>query len=164
MIGARDPAGQGRSDARNCPASHGTLPGRPRSVACGRGPDGKAIYALNSQTSDVTIIDGVTGEIIRKVPAGGFAVHFMPAASVALVPSASAVHAVDLATHDKQADLIADATGNFASSALSPDARTAVIYGSGGVVIVDATSGKPVATMKAFRRVAAVEIDWSAER
>ena len=27
-------------------------------------PDGKAIYALNSQTSDVTIIDGATGEII----------------------------------------------------------------------------------------------------
>ena len=80
------------------------------------------------------------------------------------MPSASAVHAVDLATHDKQADLIADTTGSFASSVLSPDARTAVIYGTGGVLIVDATSGKPVATMKAFRRVAAVDIDWSAGR
>ena len=127
-------------------------------------PDGKAIYALNSQTSDLTIIDGGTGEIIKKVPAGGFAVHFMPVASVALVPSASAVHAVDLASHEKQADVIADATGNFASSALSPDGRIAVIYGTGGVLVVDSTSGKPVATMKAFRRVAAVEIDWSAGR
>lgn len=127
-------------------------------------PDGKAIYALNSQTSDLTIIDGVTGEVIKKVAAGGFAVHFMAGTSVALVPSASTVHAVDLATHEKQADLIAEGTGNFASSALSPDGRTAVIYGTGGVVIVDASSGKPVATMKAFRRVAAVEIDWSAGR
>jgi DNA-binding beta-propeller fold protein YncE len=127
-------------------------------------PDGKAIYALNSQTSDLTIIDGGTGEILKKVPAGGFAVHFMPAASVALVPSASTVHAVDLATHQKQADVITDATGNFASSALSPDARIAVIYGTGGVLIVDTTSGKPVPTMKTFRRVAAVEIDWSAGR
>ena len=127
-------------------------------------PDGKAIYALNDQTSDLTIIDGRTGEIIQKVPAGGFAVHFMPAASVALVPGASAVHAVDLATHQKQADVITDASGNFASSALSPDARTAVIYGAGGVVIVDATSGKPVATVKAFRHVAAVEIDWGIGR
>ena len=76
-------------------------------------PDGKAIYALNSQTSDVTVIDGITGEIIEKVPAGGFAVHFMPAASVALVPAASTVHAVDLATHLKQADVITDATGQL---------------------------------------------------
>jgi DNA-binding beta-propeller fold protein YncE len=127
-------------------------------------PDGKAIYALNSQTSDLTIVDGGTGEIIKKVPAGGFAVHFMPVASVALVPSASTIHAVDLATHEKQADVIADKTGNFASSALSPDGRTAVIHGTGGVLIVDARSGKPVATMKAFRRVAAVEIDWGAGR
>ena len=127
-------------------------------------PDGKAIYALNSQTSDVTVIDGVTGEIIKKVAAGGFAVHFMPAASVALVPAASSVHAVDLATHLKQADVTSDATGNFASSALSPDARIAVIHGPGGVLIVDASSGKPVGTMKAFRRVTAVEIDWGSAR
>lgn len=127
-------------------------------------PDGKAIYALNSQTSDVTIVDGRTGEIIKKVPAGGFAVHFMPAASLALVPSASTVHAVDLATHQKQADLITDAAGDFASSALSPDARTLVVHGAGGVLIVDGTGGKPVATMKAFRRAAAVEIDWGAVR
>jgi len=88
----------------------------------------------------------------------------MTGTSAALVPSASTVHAVDLATHEKQADLIADTTGNFASSVLSPDGRTAVIHGTGGVVIVDASSGKPVATTKAFRRVAAVEIDWGAGR
>jgi hypothetical protein len=101
-------------------------------------PDGKAIYALNNQTSDLTIIDGVTGEIIKKVPAGGFAVHFMTGTSVALVPSASTIHAVDLATHEKQADLIPEGPGNFVSSALSPDGRTALIHGTGGVLIVDA--------------------------
>lgn len=127
-------------------------------------PDGQAIYALNSQTSDLTIIDGGTGEIIKKLPAGGFGVHFIPAASVALVPSASAVHAVDLVAHQKLADVITDATGSFTSSALSPDAGTAVIWGAGGVAIVDATSGKPVGSVKAFRRVAAVEIDWGAGR
>ena len=90
--------------------------------------------------------------------------HFMPAASVALVPAASAVHAVDLATHQKKADVVTDATGNFASSELSPDAGIAVIHGTGGVLIVDASSGKPVGTMKTFGRVAAVEIDWGAGR
>lgn len=127
-------------------------------------PDGKAIYALNDQTSDLTIVDGRTGEIIQKVPAGGFAVHFMPAASVALVPAASAVHAVDLATHQKQADVVTDDSGQFESSALSPDGRSAVVYGPGGLAIVDAASGKLVGTMKAFRRVAAVEIDWGGGR
>ena len=62
------------------------------------GPDGKAIYALNSQTSDVTVIDAENGQVIQKVAAGGFAVRFMPAASVALVASPSTVHAVSLTT------------------------------------------------------------------
>jgi DNA-binding beta-propeller fold protein YncE len=127
-------------------------------------PDGKALYALNSQTSDVTIVDGVTGEIIKKVPAGGFAVHFMPAAAIALVPSDTEVHAVDLATHQKLADVVTLAAASFAESALSPDARTAVIHGAGGVAIVDVASGKPVAVTRTFRRVAAVAIDWGQGR
>lgn len=127
-------------------------------------PDGRALYALNSQTSDVTVVDGTTGEIIRKVPAGGFALHFMPAAAVALVPSASEVHAVGLATHQKQADVVTLANAGFAESALSPDARIAVVHGTGGVAIVDASGGKPVGVTRTFRRVAAVAIDWGVTR
>jgi DNA-binding beta-propeller fold protein YncE len=126
--------------------------------------DGKVVYALNSQTSDVTVIDGVTGAILEKVPAGGFTVLIMPGASVALVPSAATVRAVDQATHKKQADGVTDTTGNFASAELSPDARVAVVHGSGGVLVVDAAGGKPVGTMKTFGRVVAVEIDWAQER
>jgi DNA-binding beta-propeller fold protein YncE len=127
-------------------------------------PDGRAIFALNSQTSDVTIVDGATGEIIRKVPAGGFAVHFMPAAGVALVPSASEVHAVSLATHQKLADVVTLSTASFAESALSPDARSAVVHGTGGIAIVDTLGGKPVGVTRTFQRVAAVAIDWGIKR
>ncbi len=123
-------------------------------------PDGKAIYALNSQTSDVTVIDAETGQIIEKVAAGGFAVHFMPSAGVALVPSSSTVHAVDLATNQKLADIVTDSSGNFRRAELSPDGRLAVVHGSGGVLVVNASSGKPVGTMKTFSRIVGVHIDW----
>jgi DNA-binding beta-propeller fold protein YncE len=127
-------------------------------------PDGKAVYALNSQTEDLTVIDGVSGAILQKVPAGGFSVLFMPAASVALVPTASALHAVDLATHQKKADVVTGTTGNFNQAELAPDGRLAVIHGSGGVLLVDATSGTPVGTFKTFGRVADVVVEWGAGR
>jgi DNA-binding beta-propeller fold protein YncE len=123
-------------------------------------PDGKAVYALNSQTSDVTVIDAESGVILEKVPAGGFAVHFMPSAGVALVPSWDTVHVVDLNTHQKHPDLITGSAGQFDQAELSPDAKVAVISGAGGVFIVDATSGKPVGTMKAFKQVVDVAVEW----
>ena len=127
-------------------------------------PDGKAVYALNSQTSDVTVIDGVSGAILEKVPAGGFTVLFLSGTSVALVPSAPTVHAVDLTTHQKQADVVTGTTGNFDRAELSPDSRLAVIHGSGGVLFVNAASGRPVGTFKPFGRVAGVAVDWGARR
>jgi DNA-binding beta-propeller fold protein YncE len=126
-------------------------------------PDGKAVYALNDQTSDVTVIDAQSGEIIEKVAAGGFAVHFMPSAGVALLPDSATVHTVDLATNQKLADVVTDTSGNFDRAELSPDARLAVVYGSGGVLIVDASSGKAVGTMKTFGLVTGVVVEWGAQ-
>lgn len=123
-------------------------------------PDGKALYALNSQTSDTTVVDADTGQVLEKVAAGGFAVRFMPAASVALVVSSSSVRAVDLASHEKLADVVTDSPGNFDRAELAPDARVAVISGSGGVLVVHASSGKPVGTLMSFRNVVDVAIDW----
>ena len=40
---------------------------------------------MNSMTDDVTVVDAETGQVIKKVAAGGFIVEFMPTASVALV-------------------------------------------------------------------------------
>jgi DNA-binding beta-propeller fold protein YncE len=127
-------------------------------------PDGKAVYALNSQTSDVTVIDADSGEILEKVPAGGFAVKFMPGAGVALVPSWSTVHVVDLATHQKHPDLITGSNGQFDEADLAPDGKMAVISGAGGVFIVDATSGKPIGTMKPFGQAVDVVVEWGAPK
>jgi DNA-binding beta-propeller fold protein YncE len=124
-------------------------------------PDGREIYALNSQTSDVTIIDAESGTIIEKLAAGGFAVHFMPSISAAVIPSASRIHVVDLASHAKQPDLVAETDAGFEGSELSPDARLAVVYGPKGIVFVNASSGKLVATMVKGQGIADVEIEWS---
>jgi YVTN family beta-propeller protein len=139
------------------------------SVAAPRGtitvhPDGKIIYALNSQTSDVTAIDAVTGQVLKKIAAGGFAVRFIPAASVALVVSSTTVAAVDLTSHEKVADIVTGSKAAFNSAELSPDAKLAVIHGPGGVLLVNASSGKPVGTMKPFTRVVDVAIDWARPR
>lgn len=123
-------------------------------------PDGKAVYVLNSQTSDVTVVDAESGVLLEKIAAGGFVVKFMPTAGVALVPSSATVHVVDLATRKKRADVVTDSQGQFNQAELSPDSKVAVISGAGGVLVVDATSGKPVGTMKAFVRVVEVITEW----
>jgi DNA-binding beta-propeller fold protein YncE len=127
-------------------------------------PDGKAVYALNSQTSDLTVIDADSGVILEKVPAGGFTVTFMPGAGVALVPSWDTVHVVDLVTHQKHPDLITGSNGRFDQAELSPGATMAVISGAGGVFIVDATGGQPVATMKGFGEAVDVIVEWGAQK
>jgi YVTN family beta-propeller protein len=127
-------------------------------------PDGKAVYALNSQTSDVTVIDAESGQVLEKVSAGGFAVRFMPAASVALVADSDAVHAIDLTSHKKLADVAAAPTGNLGQIELSPDAERAVVHGSGAVVTVNVVNGKAVGTTKTFGKVADVVVDWGRAR
>jgi DNA-binding beta-propeller fold protein YncE len=154
---------EARRDGRSYYAYSEYTLDQPRGTIAIRG-DGKAVYALNSQTLDVTVIDAVSGAILEKVPAGGFTVLFMPPASVALVPSASTVHVVDLATHQKGADVVSDTSGNFNRAELSPDGRMAVIHGSGGIVVVDASSGSPVGTFKRFGKIVGLDIAWAGER
>ncbi|AMY08690.1 PQQ-dependent catabolism-associated beta-propeller protein [Luteitalea pratensis] len=126
-------------------------------------PDGKVVYTLNSQTTDVTLIDGVTGAVIQKVDVAAFRVLCMPGASTALLAAPGGVSALDFATHQKS-DVLSAAAGRFDRAELSPDGRTALISGPGGVMIVDATSGRPVGTFKPFGVVADIAMDWGTAR
>jgi YVTN family beta-propeller protein len=124
-------------------------------------PDGKEVYALNSQTSDLTIIDAQSGQVIEKVAAGGFVVRFMPSVSVALVVSKTTVHAVDLNSHQKRANIVTDSLAEFGWAELSPDACLAVIHGPRGILFVNASSGTPVGTMVPGKGIADLVIDWA---
>ncbi|MEO7135468.1 MAG: hypothetical protein ABI024_14755 [Vicinamibacterales bacterium] len=127
-------------------------------------PDGKEIYALNTQTSDVTVIDADTGQVIEKVAAGGFAIRFMPSASAALVVSSSTVAVIDFASHQKLTDLVSGSQAGFNGAKLSPDARFAVLHGPQGLMFVSVANGKPIGTMVPGRGIADVDIDWREQR
>ncbi|HTL44613.1 MAG TPA: hypothetical protein VL262_09755 [Vicinamibacterales bacterium] len=123
-------------------------------------PDSKAVYVVNRQTSDVTIIDAETGHIIEKVGADGSAVHFMPGAGIALVMDDGAVHAVDLTTNKKLDDLAKGSSYSFSSPQISADGKHAVINAAAGVLLVDATGGPATARVLPFKHVVDMEIDW----
>lgn len=127
-------------------------------------PGEKAVYVLNSMTDDVTVVDAQNGQVLKKVPAGGFAVRFMPSASAALVVASDNIHVVDLASHEKLANLATDSTADFSRADLSPDATLAVIQGTSGVMVVNAATGKLVGTLVPFKQVADMAIDWGARR
>jgi len=123
-------------------------------------PDGREVYVLNSQTSDVTIVAAESGEVLEKVAAGGFDVLFFPAVGAAIIPSDSQVHVVDLVTRTKRPSLVADSDAAFERAALSPDARQAVIHGPRGILFVNTSSGEPVSMLVKGRAIADVVIDW----
>lgn len=127
-------------------------------------PDSKAVYALNDQTSDVTIIDAQTGNVIEKVGVSGSTIHFLPGAGAALVVGSSRVAAIDLASNTKLEDDLAKGSGseirNFGRTEVSPDGTRAVVVGLGAVLTVDGTSGRPTGMVQAFKRVADVIVAW----
>jgi DNA-binding beta-propeller fold protein YncE len=130
-------------------------------------PDSKAAYVLNQQTGDVTIVDSSTGTTVDKIGAGGFAVHFLPGASTALVIDNSAVHAIDMTTNKKLDDLASGKFGagdGFSRIEVSPDGKYAVVYGPQAVACVNGSSGKASGHVRPFTRVVDVEFDWGARR
>jgi DNA-binding beta-propeller fold protein YncE len=130
-------------------------------------PDSKAAYALNRQTGDVTIVDGATGSVVDKIGMDGFAVHFLPGASAALVINNSAVHAIDTTTNKKLDDLASGKYGageGFSRVEVSPDGKYAVVFGQQAVVCVNGSSGKASGHLRPFGRVVDVEFDWGGRR
>lgn len=127
-------------------------------------PGGGAVYALNSMTDDLTVVDGVTGRVVKKVAAGGFDVQFLPEASAAIVVSDTTVHVVTYTTHEKQAPLATDARAAFQAVERSPDGRLAVVRGTGGVMTVRVDRGAVTGTLVPFTKVADVAVDWGQTR
>jgi len=123
-------------------------------------PDSKAVYVVNRQTSDVTLVDAETGRVIEKVGADGSQVHFLPAAGVALVINDRAVHAIDLTTNKKLDDLASGTDYRFDSPQISADGKYAVISAGTGVLLIDGSSGKATGHVVPFKRVVDLEIVW----
>ena len=128
-------------------------------------PDSTAAYVLNRQTGDVTIVDAATGTTIEKVATDGFAVHFLPGISTALVVDDSVVRAIDM-TANKKLDNLASvgSSDGFSRVEVSPGGTHAVVYSRRAVVCVSGSSGKAIGHQRAFGSVADVAVDWGARR
>jgi DNA-binding beta-propeller fold protein YncE len=124
-------------------------------------PDSKVVYVINRQTSDVTLADTETGKVIEKVGADGYAVDFMSGAGVALVTNTTAVHAIDLTTHEVVQNW-SSKEYNFDRAEISADGKAAVVNGNTAVLLISGGSGKPVGKLSPFKRVADLEVDWGA--
>lgn len=130
-------------------------------------PDGKAVYALNRATMDVTIVDAENGTVVEKIGADGSQIRFLSGGAVALVVANSAIHQIDTASNKKLDDLAKGDFGKdqgFTVLELSPDGKYGVAYGPQVVLFIDNSSGKPVATLRKQKRLADVEFDWLVQR
>lgn len=123
-------------------------------------PDSQAVYVLNRQTSDVTVVDANTGRVLEKVATDGSAIHFLPGAGIAFVIDGSTVHAIDLATHKKLDDVSAASGYAFGRPDISRDGTAAVVNGSAGVLLIDGTTGRAAGRIVPFKRVADIDVDW----
>ena len=157
--GRRDAEARGHSEY-----SYTAYTVKPAVGALAVAPGDKAVYVLNSMTDDLTVVAAQNGQVLVEVPAGGFAVRFMPSASAALVVAADNIHVVDLASHEKLPNLATDSSAAFVRAELSPDATLAVIQGASAVMVVNAASGKLVGTLVPFKKVVDMAIDWGAQR
>ena len=122
-------------------------------------PDSKAVYVVNRQTSDVTVVDTETGRVIEKVGADGSAVHFLAGAGLALVVDDTAVRAIDLSTHQK-VDEVSDKAYSFGKPEISPDATRAVFNGRAGLLLIEGANGKATRKLIPFKRVVDLEVEW----
>lgn len=151
----RDAIAKGRTSY-----SYGIYTVRPATGSLVLRPDGKALYALNSMTDDVTVVNAESGLLLEKVPAGGFAVHALPTAPAALVVSPSKVQLIDFATHVKLPDMLEDAAAGFGLTHPAPNGRMVVVEGVGQVYVVRVDGGKLVGVTVPFKKVVDVEVDW----
>jgi DNA-binding beta-propeller fold protein YncE len=121
-------------------------------------PDGRFAYALNSQTSDVTIVDADTGHVVDKVPGGGRALKLFTSGAMLAVRDKDALRFIDTATQKKGDELLFPGSSSVAL-AFSPDGTDAVAAGGTAVYVLDGTTGKVRARHLDFKRAESVVVE-----
>ena len=108
-------------------------------------PDGRFAYALNLDTSDVTVIDAETAQAVEKISAGGRSLAFLGGPT--LVVLGPELHFVD-ATRNAKVDQVP--VPGLMGLWSSPDRATAVALAERSVVILDGLTGKVRARLTGF--------------
>jgi YVTN family beta-propeller protein len=118
---------------------------RPRMLAVR--PDGGYAYAINSQTSDVTVVDSATGKSVEMIGGGGYALELLKGGQVVVESSRSELRLIDAERNVKAAEIpLPDLRGLVRS----PDGSVAVALAKQVVLVLDGASGKQLARLTDF--------------
>jgi DNA-binding beta-propeller fold protein YncE len=110
-------------------------------------PDGRYGYAINSQTKDVTVVDGATGKSVEIIGGGGYALELLKGGQVVVEVSGSELRLIDAERNVKAAEItLPNLRGLFSS----PDHSVAVALAKQVVLVLDGSSGKELARLTDF--------------
>jgi DNA-binding beta-propeller fold protein YncE len=105
-------------------------------------PDGAFAYAVNTQTKDVTVVDGATGKSRGTIGGGGYALELLNGGKFLCEVSGSELRLVDLERNVRAAEVpLNDLRGLF----FPKDRSVAVALAKGAVLVLDGTTGKELA-------------------
>ena len=105
-------------------------------------PDGAFAYAINSQTKDVTVVDGATGKSQGTIGGGGYSLEVLKGGKFLYEVSGSELRLIDLEKNVKAGEIpLNDLRGLF----LPNDRSVAVALAKGAVLVLDGVTGKELA-------------------
>jgi DNA-binding beta-propeller fold protein YncE len=108
------------------------------------GPGEKKAYAVDTQTSDVTVVDLESGQRIVNIPGGSGLSEVIPLPDAGLIAAVSNER-IDLI--DTTTDTVREAIpmkSSFNMAYVSPDEKRLVILGTDRILIIDTQTGKPL--------------------
>jgi DNA-binding beta-propeller fold protein YncE len=119
-------------------------------------PDGRYAYAINSQTKDVTVVDGATGKSVGMIGGGGYALEPLEGGHVLVEVSGSELRLIDAERNVQAAEImLPDLRGLF----MSPDHSVAVALAKQVVLVLDGSTGKELARLTDFTSPDAIVFD-----
>ncbi|MGH9429394.1 MAG: YncE family protein [Terriglobia bacterium] len=125
----------------------------PPNVNLAASPDGKTVYALNTQTNDVTVINVADGNADEKIAIGGGArrVQLAPGGRFVCAFSPGQVTLIDVARKTKALEQKV-AYGKVHNIEMDDSNRRILALTTNSILVWDSDSGKLLATVVGFSR------------
>jgi DNA-binding beta-propeller fold protein YncE len=129
----------------------------PRIAKAARGPlamrpDGKFAYYLDTQTNDVTVVDGESGERVKNIGVGGGGQELVVLANGKYVAAVSDDSVIIIDTDKNEMAKEIKLSGDVSDFEVSAKGDYAAVVGKGKIVVIDVHEASQVAAFDAFKR------------
>ncbi|HUP65165.1 MAG TPA: hypothetical protein VM557_07785 [Thermoanaerobaculia bacterium] len=116
------------------------------------GPGEKKVYFVDTQTSDVTVVDVATGQRLRTLDAGSGLQEVIPLHEAGLIAGIAdtAITLVDAETDEVRQSI--ELEGGVTDAVLTEDGSRLVVFGKKNLVVLDAKSGKLVSRVGSLQQ------------